>query len=127
MSIYNILFGKNKHSTILLAALGYTEEDCGRFRDCYIDGDSIVIYTRNGGGNREDYQYVFNKMSRHPCYISDSDDEYGCTYANIKFSFPEAYKTELLALAKQEPSITPSEKWQNFLNYLEKARDSRKK
>lgn len=48
-----MLFGKNQQSEVILACLGLTEGDCGRFRDCYVDDDQIVIHTRNGGGNRE--------------------------------------------------------------------------
>ena len=52
--LYNALFGVNPIADTLLFTLGYTREDCGRFRDCYIENNKIIIYTRNGGGNRDD-------------------------------------------------------------------------
>jgi hypothetical protein len=106
--LYNALFGVNPIADTLLFTLGYTRADCGRFRDCYIDNDKIVIYTRNGGGNRDDYED-----------LGDYDDDYDCTYAHIAFSFPEDYKNELTALASNSQSITPSEKWTNLIASLE--------
>lgn len=53
MSLYNALFGVNDTAPILLAVLGLKPDAVGRFRDAYIEGEHIVIHTRNGGGNRE--------------------------------------------------------------------------
>lgn len=110
--MYNLIFGMNENAYYLLKCLGLTREDCGRFRDCYIHNGQIVIYTRNGGGNRSEYRYVFNKLSKHPNYICDEDDEFDYTYAYIKFSFPELYKDELLKISE---SIDVSEKWEKYL------------
>ena len=63
--MYNMLFGVNPAFPILLKALnliyhGKTlnikgKYDPGRFRDIYLsgEGDKILLYTRNGGGNRD--------------------------------------------------------------------------
>ena len=63
----------------------------GRFRDIYLneDGTEIILYTRNGGGNRKEYWYIFEILSHHPNYLTDYDDDFDCTYAYIKFSIPE--------------------------------------
>ena len=53
MSFYNMLFGQNPASDVLLATLGLTRGSVGRFRDCYVKDGRICVYTRNGGGNRE--------------------------------------------------------------------------
>ncbi len=53
MSLYNALFGTNPASDFFLGLLNLTREDVGRFRDVYLDGDEIAVYTRNGSGNRE--------------------------------------------------------------------------
>ena len=53
MSLYNIFFGKHSQAEIILATLGLSPSDMGRFRDCFISDGQIVVYTRNGGGNRE--------------------------------------------------------------------------
>lgn len=123
--LYNVLFGVNPVADTLLFTLGYTREDCGRFRNCYITEDNkIVIYTRNGGGNRDDYEDVFETMSQHPCYISDHDDDFDCTYAYITFSFPENFKDELTALATNNQSVAPSEQWKNLIAALESQKKS---
>lgn len=53
MSLYNMLFGANPASDVLLATLGLTRDDVGRFRDCSVSEGQIAVYTRNGSGNRE--------------------------------------------------------------------------
>jgi hypothetical protein len=118
MSLYNALFGVNQSAPFLLRTLGLNVSDAGRFRDCYISGDKIVLYTRNGGGNREDYQHVFDSLSKHPNYITDYDDDFDCTYASIEFSFPDEYKDDLTALSQKSESHKPSEKWLNLLNSI---------
>jgi hypothetical protein len=67
----------------------------GRFRDIYFEHEEgkepkIVLYTRNGGGNRDWYEYVFELLSNHPLYIQNYDDDFDCTYAYIEFSAPES-------------------------------------
>jgi len=66
----------------------------GRFRDIFYQKDEdgqtkIVLYTRNGGGNREAYGYVFDLLSEHPLYIQDYDDDFDSTYAYIEFKSTE--------------------------------------
>lgn len=118
MSLYNALFGENSNSDLLLFTLGLSREDCGRYRDCYLAGDMIVIYTRNGGGNRDEYEYIFEELSEHPNYISDEDDDFDCTYARIYFSFPERFKAELTELAAKEPTQDPKLMWDSLLEAL---------
>ena len=94
---------------------GYTDEgrkyvhDCiaakcwptGRFRDIHLStgdersldrGPRIVLFTRNGGGNRESYFYVFDILRAHPNYLRDYDDDFDSTYASIEFSIPEKFR-----------------------------------
>ena len=66
----------------------------GRFRDIFFERDesgkaSIILYTRNGGGNRPAYEWVFELLSAHPLYLGDWDDDFDSTYAYIKFSAPK--------------------------------------
>lgn len=118
MSLYNMVFGENKsQSEFLFSLLNKTSGDFGRYRDIYVDEDYIVVHTRNGGGNREDYEDVFEEMTNHPLYAYDEDDDYDCTYANIYFKHPEEYSEVLKEMAKG--TITPSEKWQILFSSLE--------
>jgi hypothetical protein len=52
MSMYNMIFGQNRLSDVILATVDLTKEDVGRFRDCFVTEGKIAVYTRNGGGNR---------------------------------------------------------------------------
>ena len=51
--MYNLLFGQNRNSEIILATIGRTRDDFHRFRDCFVADGKIAVYTRNGGGNRD--------------------------------------------------------------------------
>lgn len=93
--MYNLLFGKNPNSEVVLAILGLRENDVQRFRDCGFDERGIFIYTRTGGGNRE--YYPNTKLTESPYYLSDSDDEYDSTYATYHFSVPEELKEDIEA------------------------------
>jgi len=83
-----------------------------------VEDDYIVIHTRNGGGNREDYQWVFDEMSTHPWYSHNTDEDYDSTYANIYFKIPEDKIKTFVALLDQ--GRNPSESWQKLLKELER-------
>lgn len=92
----------------------------GRFRDIHLNetGDKITMHTRNGGGNRDAYQYVFDLLRRHPNYLSDKDDDFDCTYANIKFSVPAEYQELCKAMATGEKIETIGDKFQRVIESL---------
>lgn len=116
--LYNMLFGENSSQKgFLFTLLGKEPGDFGRYRDIYVTDEHIVVHTRNGGGNRDDYQEVFDEMFHHPLYDYDEDDDFDCTYANFYFRHPEGYGEVLKEMA--EGTITPSEKWQILLGALE--------
>lgn len=123
MSLYNKLFGFNKLAPALLECLNLDPRDIPRFRDCFIQDDTIVVHTRTGGGNREEYQKENAKLAKHPDYLYDSDDEFDCTYANFFFRFPKEFKDELERIAEKMKSLgvkhyLPSEKWKILLNSI---------
>lgn len=130
MSFYNLLFGVNKSAPVLMATLGLTPADVPRFRDCFINGDKIVIHTRTGGGNREYYDEPNEENTEGPWnstlrdnafYISDKDDDFDSTYANFFFRFPDAYADDLKVLADKDESHTPSKKWQALFERMKSA------
>ena len=110
--------------------------------DCFIQDNSICVHTRTGGGNRDFYEseeicrqnypahFGDNKelptnawnsdLRNHPNFVTDYDDDFDCTYANFIFSFPEDYKQDLEALAKDNQDHKPSEKWQLLFKSMEK-------
>lgn len=67
--MYNMIFGMNKAAPLLLAALGLTPQDVGRFRDAFVTEGRIAVYTRNGGGNRhcwhEEYDSGDERCTHH--------------------------------------------------------------
>ena len=160
MSMYNMLFGMNPASGLLIQALGldgeapqnwnerfekltddwgeidlYSEEakklmaeakemgyyPTGRFRDIYFENEGtpkIILYTRNGGGNRDFYEYVFELLSSHPLYICDYDDDFDCTYASIEFKAPQAV-IDFFDGVQTGKIASVSEKFQKELTDLE--------
>lgn len=117
MSLYNAVFGVNPDSDKLLEVLGYTKGDFGRFRDVFVEDGMIVVHTRNGGGNREDYEEVFEEMSCHPWYSHDADDSFDCTYANIYFKIPEDQMQTFVGLLEQ--GSNPAQGWAILLAHME--------
>jgi hypothetical protein len=115
MSLYNMVFGMNPDSDKLLELLGATRDDFGRFRNVYIDG-CIVVHTRCGGGNREDY--FPDWVEDHPWYSHDADDDFDCTYADIYFKVPENHK-DFLAIQNFDEGVKPSAQWTDLFATLE--------
>lgn len=93
----------------------------GRFRNINInkDGTKIILYTRNGGGNRESYFYVFDILKHHPNYITDYDDDFDSTYAYIEFSVPKEYQEEIRALSTGEEPKKIGEAFQELFKNME--------
>lgn len=125
MSFYNNLFGVNPASGLLLKALNLNVSDIPRFRDCYLDGDKIVVHTRTGGGNREDYEEENERLAQHPNYSYDEDNDFDSTYADFYFTFPEEYKSDLEALSKELEGYSPSDNWQKLFAAFEAAKSDK--
>ena len=115
MSLYNMLFGYNPLTGVVLSSLNLDTTKIPRFRDAYFEGDNnrLVIFTRTGGGNRDYYESVESRradwwgddepteedlegpynedLRNHPNFISDEDDDFDCTYAYFYYSIPESF------------------------------------
>lgn len=114
MSLYNMVHGTDPSMPLIAEALGSPE--MGRLRDAWVErhGDDyrIVVYTRNGGGNRDcfhdtDFEEgcpgcVMSTVDSLPYYLGDADDDFDCTYASIFFSLPDEYRERLIAIARPE-------------------------
>lgn len=48
-----MVFGANAMGPAILATLGLSPGQVGRYRDCFVANGEIAVYTRNGCGNRE--------------------------------------------------------------------------
>lgn len=103
MSLYNMVEGFSG-ACFFVAPLvvGHPEDNVPRFRDCFLGDDEhpeydgkIHIYTRVGGGNREDYQAEIGEMRGLDGYITDYDDSFDDTYATFIYEIPEKYKPDV--------------------------------
>lgn len=154
MSLYNALFGRNEAAPFLMDILGLIDPrgknninyPIPRFRDIYVEvgdkGPIIVLYTRQGGGNRECwcgenykpeeltdervpgekhhpgcYNLANSLLAKHPLYIRDYDDDFDSTYAYFEFSIPPKFKAAVATLATAKP---PREKWDELIKKLNK-------
>lgn len=112
MSLFNMVFGENPSAEKLLEVLQLTKGDFGRFRDVFVENGHIVVHTRNGGGNRDDYQDVFDDLESHPWHSHDEDCAFDNTYANIYFKVPEDKMQTFVALLEQGKN--PEDTWRDF-------------
>jgi hypothetical protein len=117
MSMYNLIHGENKMASLLLGLLGLFRDDIPRYRDCFWNGERIGIYTRVGGGNRDDYEEGIAFLRAQPTYISDVDDDFDNTYATFYFRMPDRYAWVIPQLTAAD--ATPEQKWHTFLAKLE--------
>jgi len=112
MSLFNMVFGENPSSEKLLEVLNLTKGDFGRYRDVFVEDGFIVVHTRCGGGNREDYEDVFEDASEHPWYVRDEDCDFDSTYANIYFKVPDDQMKTFVSLLEQGQN--PEDSWNTF-------------
>ena len=149
MGLYNAIFGRNKDSSVLLEVLGFNGDLLGkelaaglRLRDVYpnADGTRIILYTRNGGGNREHWGddltpilslpkapgpdcacygcWITHRVKKHPLYVLDRDDDYDETYAYVEFSVPAEYAESVKVLATGVPPPTVAERFDTLMGQL---------
>lgn len=123
MSFYNKLFDENPDANALIGFLGLNKEIFGRYRNVYLNkaGDKIIVYTRCGGGNRKEYDRVFEIMKRHPNYLRDYDDSGDETYAYIEFSVPDKYKQ---TAQHMKPDKEPLTVWEQFQDHMKKSNEN---
>jgi hypothetical protein len=136
MSMYHLVFGSEGpaiRGALLLKLLEL--EHVGRFRDAWVergeDGKPVIaVYTRNGGGNREQCWRLEDipvpqtanspacncaacmanhVLPAHPAWIRGADDEFDSTYRTEYFAVPDEHAVELAKVA-EEP-VNMSEKW----------------
>jgi hypothetical protein len=148
MSLYNMLFGVNPFSGILLSMLGTEPGAIPRFRDCFLsdDGQQIVIYTRTGGGNRDYYEDAETRRSNFPedfegeetpcgpwnddlrClpgFVRDEDDDFDCTYARFYYDVAEPFRAQIELLSNLGGVVNPAQRWEEMLNGLKSGDTSR--
>lgn len=94
MNLYNIINGVNQATFFILPMLGEKHpEHYPRFRNCFVDGDEIHVYTRVGGNNRN-CGLGEEELQQHINYLYDKDDDFDNTYATYVFSVPDEWKKD---------------------------------
>ncbi len=101
MSMYNMVNGCSPAVFLILPMLGKHPEEYPRFRDCFLSNeerpdldDHIHIYTRTGGGNREEYDEENEAMTNMDDFVEDFDDSFDTTYASWVFKVPEQWNAD---------------------------------
>lgn len=147
MTMYNTLFDSNPYANVLLMALGITQEDVPRFRDCYLDesGD-IVIFTRTGGRIRTMYENKQCARQHYPEYFNDSanepkgpwnanlrtldgfkyelEDSVDPTYARFYFTPPPALAEALGQIATEQRNCDPRIAFRKLMSDIRSGEDS---
>lgn len=124
MSLYNALFGFNPFAGILLSFVGITPDDVPRFRDCYAEDGKIVVYTRTGGGNREEYEGSNDWMTTVAGYVRDEDDDFDCTYAKFYYKPSDDVATLVSQIEGIRGAANPGERWQQLFADMDAKRDT---
>jgi hypothetical protein len=123
-NLYNVMFRTNRLAGELMKALKLEQLQCGRFRDCYLqlNGDELEIHvlTRNGGGNRVDYQAVTTRLQQWPGYLRDFDDAFDSTYATYVFAVPGGMLESLRARVQQKPGLLPPPVGVRFKEFMQR-------
>lgn len=126
MSMYNQILGTYPFAKLLYVMMGFNDSDkypVGRIRDVYLkkydDDLRVVLFTRNGGGNREEYQDVIDALAKHPCYIRDYDDDFDTTYAYIEFSTPEIFRDQIEEMYEIAPEERGCKMFMDIVNRME--------
>lgn len=126
-----IYINDEARADIILAVLGLTRDDVGRFRGVYPYPvlHEIAVITRNGAGNREHYGntpegpdcpctgcFMTYRVHQLPHYLYDEDDDDDPTYSYIYFEFPPEHAELIKAIVSD--SFEPSERWLDMLERL---------
>jgi hypothetical protein len=118
--LYHVVFGTNTLAKPFLEILKIDPRIVPRFRDCFLyhDGQSIVIYTRTGGGNRIEFKNENQNMRKWPGYLRDEDDSFDTTYALFHFAIPDEIKKDIPILLDNGWGVDPPKRWQEALATL---------
>lgn len=118
MSLYNMMNGVNQATFFILPMLGEGHPDTyPRFRDCFVNTENeepeIHLYTRVGGGNRNE-GYGEEELYNHPNYLTTWDDDFDSTFATYSFSVPTEWRNDF-DLIMEGKIVETSEAYQNRL------------
>ena len=119
MSLYSLWSGGlNPFAGILLGSLGFKQplDEIDRFRDCYVDADdNIVVFTRTGGQNRDQYQAGNQHLAERADFLRTEDWSEDGTYAKFVYQPPEEVRELTRQLGEAGARSDPTQKFRAFL------------
>lgn len=126
MSMYDLMFKPCPLAPYLLKGLDLDPHKLGRLRDCYFNEDCtrIVVFTRNGGNNRGDYQEAIAYMYSNKFFDRDYDEDLDSTYATFEFKIPEVLQEVAVEAKRLGMGYKPFK--QRFDEMLEKLKSGKK-
>ena len=113
MSLYNMLMGFNPACIFVMPMLGRKQNQYPRFRDCFIEGDKIAIFTRVGGNNRNS-GYGEEELYKDPHFVRTYDDDFDNTYATYLFEVPERWKSDFEKISEGK-ILETSDEYKNYI------------
>ena len=116
MSLYNIINGFSPACLLVMPMLDRKQEDYPRFRDCFVEGENIAIYTRVGGNNRG-CGYGEEELYKDPNFINTYDDDFDNTYATYLFKVPDKWKPDFDKIIKGDIRDVSDEYYQHVCNF----------
>lgn len=127
-NLYNLMFHVNPLAGYLMGALHLSREETGRFRDCFLQrgasGLEIHLLTRNGGGNRKDYEHVTRELRSRPDYVRDFDMPTDVTYAIYVFRIPDGIADGLDRVVTQMPQLIPPPAHERFDRFMRQMQEN---
>ena len=108
MSLYTQIFGENENADKILDLIDINRENFGRYRDCWLnpEGTIATVLSRVGGGNRQNYEYVYENLKLHIRYIGYKEEPGDSTYVYFNFSIPDNKIEEAKKIAPKEKHKT---------------------
>lgn len=126
--MYNLTCTQNPDALSLLQLIcldhSFLVSDC-RFRDAYLSDDKkrVIVYTRIGGPNRQDYKDAIDILCTRNDYVTDYDDSFDNTYASFEFAIPEYELNMVKETYKNSDTSTGQEKMEKSLDEFQKNPD----
>lgn len=104
MSLYTQIFGENENADKILDLIDINRENFGRYRDCWLNPEGTVatVLSKVGGGNRQNYEYIYENLKLHIRYINYKEDPKDSTYVYFNFSIPDGKIGEAKMIAPKE-------------------------
>ena len=95
-----MLFGRDSRDILILALIGLKRCDIERYGGCWIENGKIVVLTKTGGPNRQDYPN--EKLHQNPYFERTYDADFDSTYAYFVFRIPDEIKDDVKGLEDPE-------------------------